>query len=261
MSLLLAGLVFAGTSGGLALGRWLLGRRARSEAAPTKDGGNEGKDAASSEDEHERRAKAEVEADVPTAKDSAPDAAAKDAPKDAAVDDRKKPTPRRAATSETVVLEGFVCQLGDVVTRITGEEAWLAGGLVLAEEVPLAVLYVAPDAGHDRALYVCPRPRSALFWLEPLDPSAILVGGDPPSAVEYDGVRYDRIRRLPLRTRRLGVGAPDFGDALVVAEYASGGAERLLVLKGNSGTVLAYRGLELEEGSFEVIASGAQTLE
>ena len=51
------------------------------------------------------------------------------------------------------------------------------------------------------------------------------------------------------------------GDTVIVAEYASAGAERLLVLKANSGDVHAYRGVELEEGSFEVIASGAATLE
>lgn len=64
-----------------------------------------------------------------------------------------------------------------------------------------------------------------------------------------------------LRPRRIGVGAPDLGDAVIVAEYASAGAERLLVLKANTGAFRAYRGLELEESSFEVIASGDATLE
>ena len=116
------------------------------------------------------------------------------------------------------------------------------------------------DAGHDCVIYVRSRPRDSLFWLEPLDPSAILVGGEPPSSVEHGGIRFDRSRRLPLRPRRIGVGAPDTGDAVIVAEYTSAGAERLLVLKANSGRVHAYRGLELEAGSFEVIASGESTL-
>jgi hypothetical protein len=158
-------------------------------------------------------------------------------------------------------LDGFVCQLGDVVMRLTGEEAWLAGGLVLSEQVPIAVLFVAPDAGHDCAIYVRGRPNAGLWWLEPLDPSAVLVAGEPPSSVEHGGVRFDRARRLPLRPRRIGVGAPDAGDAVIVAEYTSAGGERLLVLKGNSGGVSCFRGLELEEGSFEVIASGETTLE
>jgi hypothetical protein len=145
--------------------------------------------------------------------------------------------------------------------RLTGEEAWLAGGVVLSEEMPISVLFVAPDAGHDCAIYVRARPRDSVFWLEPLDPEAVLVGGEPPSSVEHEGIRFERARRLPLRPRRIGVGAPDVGDAVVVAEYTSAGAERLLVLKANSGVVRAYRGLELEEGSFEVIASGESTLD
>src|SRR5690606_27851798 len=104
-----------------------------------------------------------------------------------------------------------------------------------------------PDAGQDCAIYVRARPHSSLYWLEPLDASAVLVGGEPPSAVEHGGIRFERARRLPLRPRRIGVGAPDVGDVVTVAEYASAGAERLLVMKANSGVVRAYRGLELEE--------------
>jgi hypothetical protein len=99
-----------------------------------------------------------------------------------------------------------------------------------------------------------------LFWLEPLDPKAVLVGGEPPSSVEQGGIRFDRARRLPLRVKRIGAGAPDIGDEVTVAEYASAGAERLLVLKATNGNICAYRGLELEESAYEVIASGDTTL-
>jgi len=205
VSLLLASLVLAGTSGALYLGRLLAKRKAEEDDSPPKP-------------------------------------------------------PTSEPTKQAEKVDGFVCQLGDVLMRITGEEAWLAGGIVLSEEVPLAVLFVAPDAGHDRAIYARSRPRSSILWLEPLDPTAILVGGDPPSSVEHAGVRFDRARRLPLRPRRIGVGAPDLGDAILVAEYVSAGAERLLLLKGNAAPPRAYRGLELEEGSFEVIPSGTTTL-
>jgi hypothetical protein len=157
-------------------------------------------------------------------------------------------------------LEGFPCQLGDVLMRLTGEEAWLAGGLVLSEDAPVAALFVAPDAGHDCAIYVRPRPREAVYWMAPLDPSLVLVGGEPPSSVEQGGIRFDRVRRLPLRPKRVGVGAPDVGDAVVLAEYASAGSERLLVMRGSTGTSHAYRGDELEASSYEVIASGRSTL-
>jgi hypothetical protein len=163
--------------------------------------------------------------------------------------------------AETAPLEGFPCQLGDVLMRITGEEAWLAGGVVLEEDVPVAVLFVAPEAGRDCAIYVRPPPRAAVFWLEPLDPGAVLVAGEPPSSVEHGGVRFDRARRLPLRPRRIGVGAPDVGDSVLVAEYNSAGAERLLVLKATNGVTKAYRGVELEPSMFEVIPSGRSTLD
>lgn len=265
MSLLLAGLVFAGTSGGLFLGRWLARRRAASDLEKQGEEGKEAKKASDAKekdpdaelDEDEKRARAEVEADAPSTKDSERDVAAA---KSDEKDKKPKAAPRKVE-GPTLVLDGFVCQLGDVIMRLTGEEAWLAGGLVLAEEVAVAALFVAPDAKRDCAIYARTRPRGTILWLEPIDASAILVAGEPPSAVEHGGIRFDRTRRLPLRTRRIGVGAPDVGDAAVVAEYASAGAERLLLLKGNRGEARAWRGLELDEGSFEVIASGASTLD
>ncbi len=251
MSLLLAGLVFAGTSGALFVGRWIARRRGIVEAEAPRE---------PDVDPDEARGAAEVESDVPTRKDDS-EPKVGDAELDPPGRAPRAPGKRSRPAGERDKLEGFVCQLGDVVMRITGEEAWLAGGVVLSEQVPVAALFLAPDAGHDCALYVRPRPRDSLWWLDPLDPSAILVGGEPPSSVEHGGVRFDRARRLPLRPRRIGVGAPDVGDAVVVAEYTSAGAERLLVLKGNTGVVRAYRGTELGPGAYEVIASGESTLD
>jgi hypothetical protein len=211
VSILLAGLICAGASGAMVVGRWLA-RRRDGEGKRVEEKGKEG---ATVERDHDGSAG----------------------------------------------LPGFPCQLGDVLMRVTGEEAWLAGGLVLSENVPVAALFVAPDAGADCAIYVRPAPRECVLWLEPLDPGAVLVGGEPPTSVEIGRVRFDRTRRLPLRPRRVGVGAPDLGDAVVVAEYASAGAERLLVLKSTNGTTSAYRGLELERSAYEVIASGSATLD
>jgi hypothetical protein len=222
VSLILAGLIVAGTSGAVvAIGRWI---SRRGDNAPS-------------------------EADEPSAKTKTNDEEESKKP--------KKPAP----VADDGTLVGFPCQLGDVLMRLTGEEAWLAGGLVLSEEVPVAALFVAPDAKQDCVIYVRPPPRDAVFWLEPLDPGAVLVAGEPPSSVEHGGVRFDRARRLPLRPRRIGVGAPDVGDAVVVAEYNSAGAERLLVLKATSGVTKAYRGVELEASMFEVIPSGKSTLD
>jgi hypothetical protein len=259
VSLLLAGLVAAGTSGALLVGRWL----AKHRGAPEATNGE-----AHDPDPDVARARAVVEAEAPSTKDPEED----DDPKNENENNDPPRTPNApvpAATKRPVArppegptmrLDGFVCQLGDVLMRITGEEAWLAGGVVLSESIPVAVLFVAPDAVHDCAIYVRAQSKRNLVWLEPLDPSAVLVGGEPPSSVEHRGVRFERARRLPLRPRRIGVGAPNVGDVVMVAEYESAGAERLLVLKGNAGVVHAYRGVELEEGSFEVIASGESTL-
>ena len=237
MSLLLAGLIIAGTSGAVAVGRWLSRRQEGSEpkrapgegdgAGEAKDGDGDGASATSSTEDAKKAAKR---------------------------------GPKRKVEGPSAHLEGFPCQLGDVILRITGEEAWLAGGVVLSEEAPIAALFVAPDAGHDCAIYVRPHPRESVFWMAPLDPGAVLVGGEPPSSVEHAGIRFDRVRRLPLRPKRIGVGAPDVGDSVILAEYASAGSERLLVMRSTTGASFAYRGEELELSTYEVIASGKSTL-
>jgi hypothetical protein len=240
VSFILAGLIVAGASGGaMAVGRWLSRKR---DDGPAPDAGAP-----------EAKPKATTEA---AAKDAS--AQKDDAPVDGA---GKKGRPRmRTAEGPQAHLDGFPCQLGDVVMRLTGEEAWLAGGLVLSEDAPVAALFVAPEAVQDCAIYARPAPREALFWLAPLDPGAVLVGGEPPTSVEHGGIRFERVRRLPLRPKRIGTGAPDVGDAVLLAEYASSGAERLLVMRSTSGVSHAFRGLELEPSSYEVIASGRSTL-
>jgi hypothetical protein len=259
MSLLLAGLVFAGTSGALFVGRWIARRRKASESdVETKDPSESSEEKTDADEEQGR---AEVESDVPTRKDDSSPKAPPAEGADAAARAKRRARDIPKGAQPRLDNARFVCQLGDVIMRHTGEEAWLAGGLVLSEQLPVAILFVAPDVGHDCGIYVRTRPKDSLWWLEQLDPTAVLVGGEPPSSVEHGGIRFERARRLPLRPRRIGVGAPDVGDAVVVAEYSSAGSERLLVLKANSGVVRAYRGLELEEGSFEVIASGSSTLD
>jgi len=234
VSLILAGLIVAGAGGAVAVGRWLA-RRREAGAGEGETGAGTGTGSGTGTGETE--------------------------PGTGAGTGETKKRPARKVEGPQAHLEGFPCQLGDVVMRLTGEEAWLAGGIVFSEEVPVAVLFVAPDAGQDCALYVRPKPRESIYWLEPLDPDAVLVGGEPPSSVEHGGIRFERARRLPLRPKRIGVGAPDVGDGLVLAEYASAGAERLVVMKASSGTTRAFRGLELEPSSYEVIASGRSTLD
>jgi hypothetical protein len=265
VSLILAGLVLAGTSGAVIVGRWIARRRKNAGANEANEANDDerNKDDKEKTEKKETREKTETKDDKDDAQSHASDDPMTGDPKKG---DKKpgepdgRPKARPLPGGNAPHLAGFPCQLGDVLMRITGEEAWLAGGVVFSEEVPVAALFVAPDAGHDCAIYVRPAPREVVYWLEPLDPAAVLVAGEPPSAVEHAGVRFDRARRLPLRPRRIGVGAPDVGDSVVLAEYISAGAERLLVMKATTGVVRAFRGLELETSAFEVIPSGQTTL-
>lgn len=158
-------------------------------------------------------------------------------------------------------LASFPCKLGDVVVRTAErDEAWLAGALVLEEERPVAALFVAPEAGGDRALFVRDAPGAGLTWLAPLPDGAVGSTKDPPHALEVGGARYERARRLPVRVSRVGTGAPAVGDRAVVAEYAGAAADRLLVVAGADRT-LVWKGVALREGEYDVLPGGKETLE
>jgi len=115
-------------------------------------------------------------------------------------------------------LVGFPCALGDVVARVgaLGEERWLAGAIVFSEERPAGVLFVAPEAGGDRAVFAWPAPSTAIVWLEPVAREEVAPFIEPPTSLEVHGMRYERARRLPLRAQRIGAGAPDVGDSVSV---------------------------------------------
>jgi hypothetical protein len=158
-------------------------------------------------------------------------------------------------------LTGFVCKLGDVVVRrLEGDEAWLAGALVLAEERPVAVLFIAPDAGGERAVLVPGPSQTTLTWLAPLAAGQVTVGRDPPQALEHAGTHFERTRRLPVRVQTLGTGAPRVGASAVLGEYAAAGLERLVVVAG-SVAALAWRGVSLSEAEYDVLPGGQSTLE
>ncbi len=177
----------------------------------------------------------------------------------------KEPAPQAAAPPAPAAsvagaeLEGFPCQLGDVITRPGGDEAWLAGGVVFSEDVAVAVLYIAPDAGHDRAIYVRREADAPYFWLRPVDAKSLAAPAEPPSALEHEGVRFERRRRLPLTARRIGTGAPDLDGDVVVAEYGSPGVERMLVIQ-QGGKVRVWHGDMLEPAMIDVLPSGKATL-
>jgi len=138
-----------------------------------------------------------------------------------------------------------------VIVRRSGVgEAWLAGALVLSEQWPVAALFVAPEAGSDRAVYA--DGGAALTWLAPLAKGALGVGGEPPHAIEHDSTRFERRRRLPVRVHRVGEHVPPFEGDAIVGEYAGPGAARIVVLAGKDVT-LAWKGVVLAKGEYEVL--------
>lgn len=157
-------------------------------------------------------------------------------------------------------LERFPCQLGDVILRGSGDEAWLAGALLLREGGDVvAALFVAPDAGGDRAVLARPPPSDELLWLSPQQ-GISAVAGEPPPVLEIGGDRFERKRRLPLAAERVGSGAPDVGRQVIFAEYTGLGDDRLVVLagaaaEGRRDATWAWRGPVLLAGSYDVLPS------
>jgi hypothetical protein len=180
---------------------------------------------------------------------------------------RARRAPRGAGAGAPPVLKGeaegalfaaFPCKVGDVVMRSAErDELWLAGALVFREEGPVAALFAAPEAGGDRALFVRAVPGAGVVWLSPLPAAVVRSTGDPPHAVEVDGVRYERARRLPVSVSRVGSGAPAAGDRAIVAEYTGPANARLLVVAGSDST-LAWRGVALADGEYDVLPGATE---
>ena len=148
-------------------------------------------------------------------------------------------------------LEGFPCQLGDVVMHTAGgDEAWLAGAVVLSERAPVAALFFSPEPGALRA--VLARPGSEqLAWLTEVKGASVMPG-EPATTLEIAGERFERRRRLPLRAERRGTGAPDVGTDVLFAEY-TGLADSVLVVLSSRDKVLVLSGEVLTQGTYDVL--------
>jgi hypothetical protein len=163
-----------------------------------------------------------------------------------------------SAPPESVV-DGLPCHLGDVIVRTAErDEAWLAAALVFEEQGPIGALFVAPEAGVDRAVFAR-QGSDTILWLTALG-EQVGLGTEPPSTFEHEGLRYQRIRRLPVRAVRQGAGAPTIGDRAVVAEYDAPTDGRLLIVAGGE-RALAWAGVALEKSDYDVLPGGKSTLE
>ncbi|WP_394848707.1 hypothetical protein LZC95_14785 [Pendulispora brunnea] len=152
----------------------------------------------------------------------------------------------------------FGCRLGDVVLASDGEEAWLESAIVFSEEVPVLVLFLAPNAGADRAVLVRPKPHEDLVWLTAAPHMAEASNWgpseEPPSSLVHHGERFERLRRLPLSAERHGPSAPDLGDVVLFAEYKSATDRRLVAILAGT-RVLVWEGRMLGPGLYEVLPS------
>jgi hypothetical protein len=167
----------------------------------------------------------------------------------------------KALPPATELPASFPCKLGDVLVRTAArDEAWLAGALIFSEERPIAALFVAPEAGGDRALFVRDAPGSGVTWLAPIAKAELALPPEPPFTIEHAGVRYERARRLPVSVARVGSGAPAVGAQAIVAEYAGAGTERLVVVAGTEQS-LAWKGESLSESEYDVLPGDKSTLE
>jgi len=173
-------------------------------------------------------------------------------PQDAAEPENKDDVkPKEPARERAPNLDAFPCKLGDVVLRSTGEEAWLAGAIVLREgDEPAAVVYFSPEAGGDRAVLARPASQEITWLAEEKGVTVPL--GEPPTALEAGTDRYERRRRLPLRAERFGSGAPDLGRDVILAEYTGLGDDCLVVLASKE-RVVAFRGPSLGAGAYDVL--------
>jgi hypothetical protein len=188
------------------------------------------------------------------------DARAKKSSGDGAVDPASSPSGAApVVTPPRDLFAAFPCKLGDVVMRSGGGEAWLAGACVFSEDAPVSALFIAPEAGADVAVYARAAASASLWWMHALAGDELPRFTDPPTSLEHGETRFERRRRLPLAIARRGSGAPDLGDTAVIAEYASSGADQLLLVI-HEGGFHAWRGTALDAGMYEVIPSGDSTL-
>jgi hypothetical protein len=122
----------------------------------------------------------------------------------------------------------------------------------------MAILFIAPDAGGDRAIFARPAPQASLLWLSPAPSSRLVIGKEPPSSLEYEQERFERTRRVPYRVDRIGTGAPDVGQEVILAEYKAATGDRLVVVIGSEGA-RAWRGRVLEDGTYDLLPGSPPT--
>lgn len=168
-----------------------------------------------------------------------------------------------APNAHEILWTRFPCRLGDVIVHPSGDEAWLAGAIILSEDVAAAVLFVAPEAKNDRAVYARAKPVTEIFWLSPLAADGWTPPDtDPPTTIEIEGEPFERIRRLPYRTEAMGEGTPSLGAEILLAEYKSlRSLERRVISISGKGSARAWIGSAIDIRVCDVLPAGARAAE
>ena len=147
---------------------------------------------------------------------------------------------------------GFDVDLGDVV-EVAGKELWLESAWLLSEGGdPVAAVYVAREA----VLLVLPPPKRTLHLLALVE---LRLPDNPPASVESGGVRFERVRRIPVRVTAIENSAPLPWDEALLAEYR-GLAGDVLWMLGRGASAKAWQGRVVAESEIERWGGGGATL-
>lgn len=143
--------------------------------------------------------------------------------------------------------------LGDVLVLRSGEEAWLAGASLLSEDAPIAVLFRAPSARVDRAIYLRANAPFEAAWLELLRVERGPI--EPPSSLEEGGVLFSRARRLPVSVARIEDASFDLEGNAILGEYRALGERRLLRV-ATSEAIMLFLGRRLAHDDYDRFPGG-----
>lgn len=148
---------------------------------------------------------------------------------------------------------GFELELGDVV-EVLGRELWLEEAWLLSEGGDaVAALFAAREA----TLVVLPPPASTLYLLDEIE---LGLPEEPPTCLESRGVRFERLRRLPVSVQPVGKSVPLPWDEGLLSEYRGLGGDALWVL-GRGSRSRVWQGRSVHASDIVRWGGGMKTLE
>lgn len=164
-----------------------------------------------------------------------------------------KPAPAPAPTPSPLASAGFELELGDVV-ELGGRELWLEEGWLLSEAGDaVAALFRAREA----TVLALPPPAGTLYLLDEVE---LGLPEEPPTTIESRGVRFERVRRLPVLVQPVGKSAPLPWNEGLLSEYRGLAGDALWVL-GRGGRSRVWQGRAVHASEVVRWGGGNQTLD